>query len=92
MKVRRPLKYVLIVAGLAAGWAAGGALDGRDEQAPPPRRDVPRPNPQTVPTTSAAAQITLVPSPGNPGEGASVRPALSIWRAQYNHRPFDVGA
>ena len=27
MKVRRPVKYVLIVAGLAAGWAAGGLLD-----------------------------------------------------------------
>ena len=66
MKIRRPFKYALVVAGLAAGWAAGGALDGRGgpEKAPVPQRHrEPQKGPATSPTTKAAAAVHPVPSP-----------------------------
>jgi hypothetical protein len=56
MKVRRPLKYVLIVAGLAAGWAAGGLLDRHGEPGPvaPAGHREPQTRPQTRPATAPA--------------------------------------
>jgi hypothetical protein len=52
MKVRRPIKYLLIVAGLAAGWAAGGLLDrgGEPAKVVPGHRE-PRSRPATRPAT-----------------------------------------
>ena len=72
MKVRRPLKYVLIVAGLAAGWAAGGLLDrhGEPEKPPPPGHREPQTRPAAKPAAKTDAAVQSGPlSPVLRGEG-----------------------
>ena len=66
MRIRRPIKYVLVIAGLAAGWAAGGLLERRAEEnpAPPAGHRQPQSRPQSRPATR---QASLFPLP--PGEG-----------------------